>query len=66
MQHWSVSDRYQNAAIIDICKFDSTYFAMALYLLFGWTLSLEQSIRKKQESISILFQWGSNQETILI
>ena len=30
MRHWSVSDRYQNAAIVDTCDFDLTYFAMVL------------------------------------
>ena len=37
---------------------------MALYLLFGWTLKLEQSIRRKQGSISTWYQGGSNYETI--
>ena len=31
---------------------------MALYLLFGWTLKLEQSIRRKQGSISMWYQGG--------
>ena len=41
---------------------------MALYLLFGWTLKLEQSIRRKQGSISMWYQGGGggNYETILI
>ena len=52
---------------------------MALYLLFGWTLKLEQSILRKQGSISMWYQgggvggggWvdvcvGDNYETILI
>ena len=46
MQPWSVSDRYQNAAIIDTISIRH-FFAMALYLLFGWTVKLEQSICRK-------------------